>query len=408
MKKYNPNLTHLINAYKKKHSGSLLAGSSRSGKTWSSIHFIIYLCVNADTPITITVVKETYNSFKTTLYTDFRKILNHFGLDNPFERAKEIQSFKILGSTIQFMGADMPSKFHGLASDFVYFNEVLEIPKDIFNQATQRCQQFWWGDYNPYASIHYIFDMTDNDSTVSKLSTTWKDNPYISASERAKIMSYETTPENVKRGTADEYMWKVYGLGERTAPEGLIFKHVNYIDRWPDDIAHIYGLDFGFTNDPSALVKVGTNEDNIYAELLLYEPTEHPSILNDYMDKIGIEKELPIIADSSDKYTGENKGTIEMVRELQLQGWNIDKVHKTHSIMFWLMKMKEKKINVIMNDNILDAKKEFENYRYKTINGITINQPIDKYNHFIDSLRYAFLTLHTQNVGLTFLAGGAQ
>ena len=393
MRAINPNLIHL---YKSKDifRGAILSGSSRSGKTYSSIHFIIKLCAEAEKPITINIVKETYNSFKTTLYDDFNRILPEFGLYSPFLDKKEVDSFKILGSKINLLGADKPSKFHGASCDYLYFNEMLDISNDVFDQSEMRCRGFWWGDFNPKFTQHWVMNKVMKRPDVNNLTSTWKDNPYISKAEKSKILSYEPTKENIEAGTADDYMWSCYGLGIGTPPQGLIFKHVNYIDAMPIDIAPIYGLDFGFTTDPSALTRVGEDEKNIYIELLMYQPTETPSLINDYCIAKGIDTKIPCTADSADKYTGENKGTIEMVRGLRELGWNVSKVSKTKSIMYWLMKMKEKRINIIVNELTHFAKKEQENYRLKEVNGISINQPIDNFNHFWDSARYGFMSLN--------------
>lgn len=393
MRQINPNLLHLNNSLKT-HRGSVLSGSSRSGKTYSSIHFIILLCSRTKTPLTINIVKETYNSFKTTLYDDFNRILPQFGLYNPFQDKKEVDTFEILGCKINFLGADKPSKFHGASCDYLYINESLDISQEIFDQAEMRCRVFWWMDYNPKLTQHWIFDKVVTRPDVSFLKTTFRHNPFISKAEKNKILSYEPTKENIANGTADDYMWSVYGLGEKTPPEGLIFKNITYIDQWPNDIAPVYGLDFGFTTDPTALVKAGEQGNNIYFELLLYQPTYTPELINDYCTAQNIPINLPCFADCADKYTAQNKGTIEMVNDLYNLGWdNIQKIHKTNSVMYWLSKLKDKKIHIVNNHLVNYAKKEQENYRLKTVNGIAVNQPIDAYNHFWDAARYAFMAM---------------
>ena len=243
--------------------GAVLEGSSRSGKTTSSIDFIIYLCVRHETNCVINIVKETYNEFKTTLYNDFSKRLNDFGLDNPFERSKEVTSFKIFSNKINLLGADKPSKFHGAQCDYLYINEALPVSKAIFDQAEMRCKKFWWMDYNPSVTEHWIFNSIVPRPDVGFLHSTFEDNPFISVQEKNKILSYEPTEENEESGTSDKFMWDVYGLGKRGAMKGLIFGNVKYIDEFPD-IAFTYGLDFGFTADPTALVKFAQEERNIY------------------------------------------------------------------------------------------------------------------------------------------------
>jgi len=380
----------LINGYR----GVVLEGSSRSAKTWSSVDMIILLCVRYETNCVINIVKETYNEFKTTLYNDFNKRLPMFGIVSPFENAKEVQSFKIFGNKINLIGADKPSKFHGAQCDYLYINEALPISKAIFDQAEMRCTKFWWMDYNPSVTEHWIFNSIIPRPDVGFLHTTFLDNPHVSFQERNKILSYEPTKENIEQGTADQFMWDVYGLGKRGAMTGLIFPNVTYIDKFPE-IAHTFGLDFGFTTDPTALVKFAQEGENIYLELLIYEPIEDPNTMVAMFGAIGIEKHIPITADSADKYISEHKGAIEMVMALRMFDYQVEKVKKTNSVMFHLMKMKQKKIHVVRNHLYGFAKKEFENYKLKEINGIAINQPEDKHNHMHDAARYSFMAYNS-------------
>lgn len=378
--------------------GVVLEGSSRSGKTWSGIDFIILACSRYISNGVVNIVKETYNEFKTTLYNDWRKRLNDFGLNNPFESKQEVQSFKIGSNQVNFLGADKPSKFHGAQSDILWLNEALPIDKSIFDQAEMRCTKFWFMDYNPSVTEHWIFNNVIKRPDVGFLRTTWRDNPFISTQEKQKILSYEPTAENIKNGTADDYMYKVYNQGMRGDPQGLIFKHVNWIDVWPLELPYSYGMDFGFISDPTVIVKYFENATDIFIEYILYEPIDSPVALDDWANssESNFNKMLPIVADSSDRYISEDKGTIQMVRDLANHGWNISKVKKDKSIIYWLGSMKRKRINVVRSTN---AKREFENYKYREINGIIVNEPIDKWNHGIDAARYR----HMENSKVTGL-----
>jgi hypothetical protein len=104
-----------------------------------------------------------------------------------------------------------------------------------------------------------------------------------------------------------------------------------------------------------------------------------------------------VICDSSDKYTGENKGTVEMVSALRKFQVNASKVSKTKSVMFWLLSMKTKKIHIVKNHLYHQVKKEKENYRLKEINGMAINQPIDSFNHIWDSARYGHMAYNSKS-----------
>lgn len=389
---YNKNLGYIKECYTNQRysingvllsgkRGVVLEGSSRSGKSWSIIDFLILICASTKERLIINIIKETYNEFKTTLYNDFSQRLNDFGLENPFEEKQEIASFQILNCKINFLGADKPSKFHGAQCDIFWINEALPVSKEIFDQQEMRCTKFWVMDYNPSVTSHWIFNTVITRPDVGYLHSTFLDNPFCSIPERNKILSYEPTAENIKNGTADDYMWKVYGLGLRGAMRGLVFKNVIWIDEFPKNIYYQYGLDFGFTNDPSALVKHGSKGKDDYYELLFYEPIDNAIAMSDYFDKIGISRKSLITADSSDKYNDSN-----MVSDLRNLGWNVIKVNKGKGVNWRIGIMKSSRINIVNNIN---AKREQENYKYREINGILINEPIDKFNHFWDASGYA-------------------
>lgn len=408
--------------------GCVLEGSSRSSKTWSGCFFILYLALvrHKNEGCVINIYRETYNEFKTTLYDDFKRVLDMFGLPNKFRDNEEIKSFKIGKSRIYFLGDGK----HGGSCDYAFFNEAMMIKQSVFDQVEMRCRRFWWMDYNPSVTQHWVFDKILHRSDVAFLRTTFRNNKFISASELNKILSYEpwlpgsyevTTegdllyngepiddrnlppphPTNIEQGTADEYMWKVYGLGLRGAMQGQIFKLVHWIDRFPD-LAHTFGLDFGFTNDPSVLVKFAKEGRNIYAEILFYQPIPTPDELDECLKAVGVSKYVPITADSADRYVSESQGVFQMVTDLFDRGWEISKVSKTKSVAYWLTDMKSCKIHIVKNHLYQKAKTEYENYVWKEVNGILINQPNDKFNHFWDAFRYAYMSWETDNMSADF------
>lgn len=374
----NPNLIHLNTQEGLGMRGSILEGSSRSGKTWSAIEFILKLCARDEQSCTINIVKETNESFKTTLYDDFNRIFPRYNFPSPFEGMKEVRTFFLFGNRINLLGADKPSKFHGASCDYFYINEGLDIDQDIFDQLEQRCRKFWFIDYNPKLSDHWIFDRVIPRNNVSFLKTTFLDNPYISKPEYDKILSYENTPYNQSQGTVDEYKWKVYGLGERCAPEGLVFPYVTWINSFPQAVERVfYGLDFGYTNDPTAIVKVGVNGRNIYLKKLFYYPVDNADLLTKVINRL-IPMDSIIWADSADP---------GMIGDLQRNGLTVIGAKKFPGcIMHRIDIIKRYKIHIVRD---IDFRKEQENYKFKEVQGIRLNEPIDKYNHLWDATGYA-------------------
>jgi len=385
-------------------------GSSRSSKTWDAFHFIVAYCDhNRDKKKEIYILRNTLVDCRDFTFKEFEKVLNVIGIwDDSKKKESPKPYYNLFGNHIYFRGLDQEKE--APPSDIIFVNESLEIDtRKKLKGWFMRCRVAQILDWNPKYTDHWCFKMEGQPNTLFTHST-YKDNKHLQVSVIKEIESYcpwnfkdlhlpekERRPhlENIKNTTADRYQWEVYGEGKRSAPEGLIFPYVKYIDKFPD-IAHIYCQDFGFTVDPSALVKYAEDAANIYVELLLYKPMETSEELSEYYIEIAITNEDIIIADSSDKYTSETKGAIEMVKDMRNHGWTMRKVSKTKSVIFWLLSMKKKKINIVINELSPFARTEQENYRMKEIHGIKINQPIDKFNHFWDATRYGHMS-HNQN-----------
>ncbi len=379
-KQINPNLRYLCEAYQSGKRGVILEGSSRSAKTWSSLDFIVWLCSKKETGATINIIKETYKSFKTTLYDDFNRRLPMLGIRSPFQDRQEVASFKLFGNKINLLGADSESLAHGVSCDYFYINEALDVAKGIFDQSEMRCRKFFWMDYNPKYTDHWIFQNVQPRPDVGFLKTTFRDNPWISPQERAKIESYEPTERNIQQGTADEYMWNVYGLGLRSAPEGLIFQHVTWVQKFPENIEKVYwGIDFGYTQSPTALAKVGVDGDKLYAECVHYGPTPSGNELIPILKKHC--PDATIWADSADP------GLIAECRKAGLKVFAVSKYPGsiTHGIAL------ERKFKIHYVDSPA-TRKEQSNYKYKEIRGIKLDEPVDEHNHWHDAKRYAILS----------------
>lgn len=378
MPKYSPNLLHLHTCFKSPDvTGAILEGSSRSIKTWSGIDFLVWYASQTENKV-VNIIKETFNSFKTTLYDDFNRRLPSFGLSSPFADKQEVHNFQLLGNKINLIGAD--SYKDGTTCDIFFCNEMLDVPKKVFDNAEQRCREFWWGDYNPKFTEHWLYDTLDRRPDVKWLKTTFKDNPYISEVEKRKILSYDpNNPDNVKNGTADDYMWNVYGLGIRSAPEGLVFQHVTWVSEFPDKCEKIYyGIDWGYTNDPTALVMVGIMGTNLFAKILHYGPTPSWNEVEPVLKLVP--KGVTIWADPSGEYG--DRGLITLSRR---NGYRVIAFNAfPGSIMFGVGLLKRYKIHLV---DCAEWRKEQGGYKYREINGIRLDSPVDANNHAWDATR---------------------
>jgi phage terminase large subunit len=377
----NPNLTFLNDNFHKEIN-SILAGGSRSGKTWSSVDFMVLLASRYAFSGTLNIIKETYNSYKTTLYEDFNRRLPMYGISSPFADRQEVRTFKLFDLKINLLGADSDSVLHGVGSDLAYFNELMDIDKKIFDQIEQRCRLFLWGDLNPKFTDHWVYDNLYNRPDYKVLKTTLFDNPHVSEKEKKKILSYEPTPENIKNGTADIYLWEVYGLGNAAAPEGLVYPHVTWIEEFPTNIEEIYyGLDFGYTNAPMAITKVGVHKNNLYAKIENYAPSDNLTTHLLALEKAKVDKQKEIWADSADGVA---------IGDIRRAGYKIFPVNKFDgSVEYGVSLVKRFKLHIVDSKA---ARKEQQNYKYAEVNGIKLDKPAKGNDHFWDTVRYVALS----------------
>lgn len=359
-----------------------------SGKTWAVLDFILMLCATSN-GLTINIIKETFAGFKTTLYADFAKRLDQVHEPNPFSTVQNISNYTLWGNKIAFLGADQAAKFHGASCDYFWINEALDVDQSIFDQLEMRCRRAWIMDFNPKLTTHWIFDKIEKRPDVTWLQTTMMDNPFIGIWEKRKIQSYEPTPENIANGTADDYMWSVYGLGLRCAQTGLIFRNINWIEHFPDEVERIwFGMDFGYTVDPTALVKIAVNGNDLYLMECLYVPVENADVL--HLIIAPIVGSSIVWCDSADP---------QMIKDLQRKGLRAFPVKKFHgSIQHGIDVMKRYRLNIVSTPNF---KKEAANYAWRSIQGIQINEPIDQFNHLWDASRYGCQMELSKRVGFT-------
>jgi phage terminase large subunit len=218
---------------------------------------------------------------------------------------------------------------------------------------------------------------------VAYLHSTFRDNPFISYTERKKILSYEPNEHNTAQGTADDYMWRVYGLGERTSRDGLVVKKWTKYSIDPDSYdLKVFGMDFGYANDPTACTQLIINKEKLYLRQIIYET----GLLNThiYARLQHVDKNCYIACDN------ENKS----VDDLRLMGLSvIEAVKGPDSVRFGIAKLNS--YEIFVHEDSHDLMNELYNYCYTTDKktGNSLNIPIDKFNHAIDSVRYG-LTLY--------------
>lgn len=368
----------------------VLEGGSRSSKTHSIIQFWIEWAFNNQGKNKRVIVSRLKATWLTgTVVKDFTDILKSYGLYNKRNHNKSTGAgiYTLYDTEFWFMGLDDEQRIHGMKSDAFWINEAVEASFDDYAQLMQRCNGFAILDYNPSFEEHWIYDKICKRPKTRYMHSTMLNNPMISANAKEQILSYEPTDENYANGTADDRKWKIYGLGLRAALEGIVFEYgkhwdiVKEIPQWAKD-KHRWGLDFGFTNDVTAIPDCHWNDhsNEVWIDELCYNTRMHNRDIADILAENDL-KGIRGWADSSaPKDIDEiyNMGYDIMPAEKPqgsvISGIDIMKRHKTH--------ITERSLNFI---------KEWRNYTYiQDKNGIWLNKPSEKNNHALDATRYVY------------------
>ncbi len=344
-------------------------GGTRSGKTYNILLWIILSYCLRNKKKIITITRKTGPSLRGSAMRDFFEILNNNKLYSEEFHSKSVNEYYLLGNTIEFVSLDEPQKIRGRKRDLLFVNEGNEITKEDFFQLNIRTTERVILDYNPSDEYHWIYDDLITRPDCDFHQTTYKDNPFLGDNLISEIERLKDT---------DETYWQIYGLGERGVSKSIIFNYQES-EKIPEDAKFIsYGLDYGYTNDPTAMVKIYTDGSNLYAEELLYKTMMTAEDIHKAFREFGVGNE-PIYADSAEPRLNDN---------LRRMGWNVrPSVKGQDSVRAGIDLLKRYKVNLMKNSNNLIQ--EFRNYKWITDkSGKLTNVPEDKHNHLIDALRY--------------------
>lgn len=360
-----------------------LEGGSRSSKTWSVfLHLIIH---RNNEGLIITIVREKMSWIRSTLLEDLIEIQERYSdfisIQPNINTNRQHQEYWINGNKFRFMGMDDPQKVHGQKQDIFWINEAVEVKKEDFDQLEMRTSEYGILDYNPAMSDgHWIVSSVLSRPDTVKIHSTMMDNPFLPEAIRRKILSYKPTPENIEAGTADETNWKIYGLGERALQKGLVYDSWKIVKEFPTTGQwHVFGLDFGFTNHPTAVIEVRLFNGELWAQEHLYKTGLTNPAISERLEQI-CTKEDVIVADSAEP---------KSITEIRKDGWNIIGAEKGQdSIRSGIDAVRRYKLNVTEDSSNLI--KELRNYKWREdADGQKDNRPVDAFNHALDALRYA-------------------
>jgi phage terminase large subunit len=365
---------------------AIFQGGTRSGKTYSIILLLVEWCLNnSNSGYTITVVRKSFPSLRASVLRDFIFILKSENWYSEVYHNKTENTYDLWGTRWEFISIDQPSKIRGAKREICFINECNELTLEDFRQLILRTSERMILDYNPSDEYHWIYDEVIPREDANFYRSTYKDNPFLGD---------ETIKEIERLKETDENYWRVYGLGIRGKSRETIFETSIYTELPEHAKLVAYGLDFGFSNDPTALAKVYLHDNEIYIEELIYQGGLTNSDIAEKLTEYGVTRHDEIIADSAEPKS------IETIHRLN---FNIKGARKgADSIRVGIDTMRRHKLFV--KDDSLNAQKEFRNYKWKTDkNGKMLATPVDSYNHLIDAVRYVCLNKILRKTGKYFI-----
>ena len=347
-------------------------GGTSASKTVSIILYLVAKSINDTTPTLTSIVSESFPHLKKGAIRDFLAIMESHGYfrDTQWNKTDYTYTFRN-GSKVEFFSVDQPGKVRGPRRDRLFINEANNISYETFDQLEVRTKEFVILDWNPVAEFWYYTDVRGRDD-VEELVLTYKDNEAL---DRAIV-------ESIERRRTNKNWWKVYGQGQLGEVEGKVYKDWQIIDEIPHEAKlERYGLDFGYSNDPTAVIGIYHYNGSYILDEIIYQKGLSNKQIADIMQN---KPQSLVVADSSEP---------KSIDEIYSYGINIIGANKGRgSVSQGIQFIQDQKVSVTKRSvNII---KEYRNYMFMTDkSGKVINQPEDIYNHAMDAIRYAITSI---------------
>ena len=350
-----------------------IAGGTSAGKTISSLQYLIDDAQTDTTPTLTSVVSESFPHLKRGAMRDFLNIMQDHGYfkDERWNKTDSTYTFET-GSKIEFFSADQPSKVRGPRRDRLFMNEGNNIPYEAWDQLLVRTKEYAIVDWNPTNEFWWYSEVIPNRKDFDFITLTYKDNEALDPNIVADIESHRNNKQ----------WWLVYGMGQLGEVEGKIFTNWRIIDEIPHEARlERYGLDFGYSNDPTAIVAIYYYNGGYILDEITYQKGLSNKQISDILNN---QPKALVMADSAEP---------KSIDEIMLYGVNVLGTTKGQgSVNQGIQYVQDQQISITKRS--VNGIKEYRNYMWDTDKeGHIINTPIDMWNHFIDATRYGFESL---------------
>ncbi len=349
----------------------IIQGGTSAGKTFGIIPVLIDKAAKVE-GLEISIVAETIPHLRRGALRDFLKIMKSTGryFEERFNRSLLRYEFAN-GSVIEFFSADDSSKLRGARRDILYINECNNITFDAYNELAIRTRKEVYLDFNP-ANEFWVHTELKDESDSDFLILTYKDNEAL---DQSIIDQIEKNRDKAKTSSYWANWWKVYGEGQLGMLEGVVFSNWKQIDTIPKEAKLIgLGLDFGYTNDPTAIIEIYNYNGQRIVNELVYQT----GLLNSDIAKL-LPKNVIVYADSSEP---------KSIDEIRRYGITIKGVTKGKDSINYGIDVIQRN-DYLVTSNSSNLIKELRSYIWDTDKqGKRLNKPIDFNNHAIDAFRY--------------------
>lgn len=356
-----------------------IQGGTSASKTISILQILIDQCQRDKTPQLTSITSESVPHLKRGAIRDFKNIMqeHNYWEQKRWNATDYIYTFET-GTPLEFFSLDMPHKVRGPRRKRLFINEANNIPYETFDQLEVRTEQEIWLDWNPVAPFWW-HEPGENHQAVSmrsdaqSLILTYKDNEGLP----------QTIVDSIETRMGNKAWWRVYGEGQLGEIEGRIYTDWNVIDEIPHEARlERYGMDFGYTNDPTAIIAVYYYNGG----LILDEITYQKRLLNS--DIATVIKNQPqkalVVGDSAEPKSIDELTSMGIFIQPSIKGQG--------SVLQGIQKVQDQRISVTKRS--LNILKEYRSYLWETDkDGKIINEPSPILNHAMDAVRYAIVSL---------------
>jgi phage terminase large subunit len=349
----------------------IIQGGTSAGKTFGILPVLIDKATK-NAGLEISIVAESIPHLRRGALRDFEKIMKWTGrfFDDRFNKTLLKYEFAN-GSFIEFFSADDSSKLRGARRDILYINECNNVPFEAYNELAIRTKKEVFLDFNP-ANEFWVHTELKDELDSDFIILTYKDNEAL---DDSIVQQIEKNREKAKTSSYWSNWWKVYGEGQVGSLEGVVFSNWKQIDVIPTEAKLIgIGLDFGYTNDPTAIIEIYKHNETRIVNQLVYQT----GLLNSDIAKL-LPNNVPIYADSAEP---------KSIEEIRRYGKTIKAVTKGKDSINYGIDVMQRQSYLVTSKSV-DLIKELRSYTWDTDKqGTRLNKPIDHFNHGIDALRY--------------------